>query len=192
MLFHDTYLPGVVLIEPQPHRDERGFFLRVLSADLFAEAGIDHTRFVQENQSRSAHRTLRGMHLRAAPGEAKTVRCARGRIFDVVADLRPQSPTFGSWESFILDDERHLQLYIPRGCAHGFQVLSAASDVCYRHDAFYDPALERAVAWNDPELAIEWPLADPLLSDRDRAAPALDELREALTAWFGDLDPTAR
>ncbi len=180
-------LPGVVLIEPEPQHDERGFFVRVLSADAFAEAGIDHTRFVQENQSRSRRGTLRGFHFRRPPSEAKTVRCAVGEIFDVVVDLRPSSPTFAQWEHFILDDRRHLQLYIPAGCGHGFQVLSESADVCYRHDQFYDPTLERAVAWDDPELGVPWPLPDPFLSDRDRTAPRLAAIRGQLDEWFGDV-----
>ena len=185
MRFHQTSLPGVVLVEPQPRHDERGFFVRVSSAEQFAEAGIDTARFVQENQSRSRHRTLRGLHLRAGPGEAKTVRCARGRIFDVVVDLRPSSPAFGRWESFELDDDRHLQLYLPPGVGHGFQVLSDVSDVCYRHDRFYVPDDDVAVAWDDPDIGVAWPLPDPLLSERDRAAPRLAELRPRLEAWFG-------
>ena len=185
MRVSETSLPGVRRIEPEPRRDDRGFFVRVMSADLWAEAGIDHARFVQANQSRSRHRTLRGLHLRAGPGEAKTVRCARGRIFDVVVDLRPASPTFGRWERFILDDDAHVQVYIPPGCAHGFQVLSADCDVCYLHDQFYEPGLDVAVAWDDPDIAVVWPLGDPILSERDRSAPPLTTLIPQLEAWFG-------
>lgn len=182
----ETALPGVRLIEPEPRRDERGFFVRVMSADAWAEAGIDHSRFVQANQSRSVHRTLRGLHLRAGAGEAKTVRCGRGRIFDVVVDLRPSSPQFGRWERFLLDDEAHLQVYIPPGCGHGFQVLSEDCDVFYLHDRFYEPGLDVAVAWNDEDLAIPWPLPDPILSQRDRTAPVLREMLPRLREWFGE------
>jgi dTDP-4-dehydrorhamnose 3,5-epimerase len=185
MRFEETSLPDVVLIEPEPIVDDRGFFVRVLSADLFAEAGIDHTRFVQENQSRSRRRTIRGLHLRAAPGEAKMVRCTAGEIFDVLVDLRPASPTFGRWERFVLDDRRHLQLYIPPGIAHGFQALSEVADVCYRHDQFYEPTLDVALAWNDPDIGVEWPLDDPILSTRDLDAPPLSELKGRLAEWFG-------
>lgn len=177
-------LDGVLIFEPRPHRDERGFFVRVLSADVLRSAGVEPGRFVQENQSRSRRGTLRGIHLRAAPSEAKLVRCARGAIFDVVVDLRPWSPTFGEWESFRLDDDRHLQVYVPAGFGHGFQALTEEVDTCYRHDAFYDPGLEAAVAWNDPELAIDWPLPDPLVSARDRAAPSLRAMRPRLAEWF--------
>jgi dTDP-4-dehydrorhamnose 3,5-epimerase len=185
MLFESTSLPGVVLIESQPILDDRGFFVRVLSADLFAQAGIDHAKFVQENQSRSRQRTIRGLHLRAAPGEAKMVRCTSGEVFDVLVDLRPASPTFARWEHFILDDRRHLQLYIPPGVAHGFQAVSEIADVCYRHDQFYDPSLDVAVAWNDPEIGIDWPLSDPILSTRDHDAPPLSQLKTRLAEWFG-------
>jgi dTDP-4-dehydrorhamnose 3,5-epimerase len=185
MRFRETSLPGVIVIEPEPIADERGFFVRILSADLLREAGIDNSTFVQENQSRSRRRTIRGLHLRAAPGEAKMVRCSHGEIFDVVVDVRPSSPTFGRWERFILDDRRHLQLYIPPGFAHGFQALSDIADVCYRHDQVYDPALDVAVAWNDPEIGIGWPLRDPIMSERDRSAPGLSQIRPRLEEWFG-------
>ena len=185
MRFHDTSLPGLVVIEPEPITDERGFFVRILSADRFEEAGIDHSRFVQENHSRSRRRTIRGLHFRAGTGEAKMVRCSSGEIFDVVVDVRPSSPTFGRWERFTLDDRRHLQLLIPPGIAHGFQAVSEVADVHYRHDRFYEPALDVAVSWDDPELAIEWPLSDPILSERDRSAPRLHELQPRLEGWFG-------
>lgn len=156
-----------------------------MSADSWAEAGIDHRRFVQANQSRSSHRTLRGLHLRAGPGEAKVVRCARGRMFDVVVDLRPRSPEFGRWERFLLDDEDHVQVYVPPGCGHGFQVLSDICDVCYLHDRYYEPALDVAVAWDDEDLAVAWPLPDPILSERDRTAPSLEAMLPRLREWFG-------
>ena len=189
MKFRETSLHGLVVIEPEPNHDERGFFVRVLSAELFAAAGIDSNAFVQENQSRSRHRTLRGLHVRTSPCEAKTVRCASGEIFDVVVDLRPWSPSFLQSEHFVLDDKRHLQLFIPPGCAHGFQVLSDTCDVCYRHTQFYQPGLDVAVAWDDPELAIPWPLDDPILSERDRTAPRVAEVRDQLDSWFADIQP---
>lgn len=184
-----TTIPGVLLFQPAPFVDDRGFFVRTLSADVLAGAGIDHARFVQENQSRSRRGTVRGLHFRAGEGEAKLVRCSYGEIMDVVVDLRPSSPTFGRWERFSLDDARHLQLYIPPGCAHGFQALSAVADTCYHHDHFYDPGLEAAVAWDDPAIGIPWPLPDPVLSERDRRAPSLAEMRPRLEEWFGSLVP---
>ncbi len=183
----DASIAGVRLIAPEPRYDERGFFVRVLSADAFGDAGIDAARFVQENQSRSRYRTLRGLHLRAGQGEAKTVRCARGSIYDVVVDLRPSSPTFRKWESFELDDRSHLQVYIPPGCGHGFQALTEEVDVCYRHDRFYEPGLDVAVAYDDPDLGVSWPLADPIVSERDRTAPSLETMLPQLQEWFGSL-----
>ena len=185
MRFRRTSMDGPLVIETDPIADDRGYFVRVMSADAFSQAGISHDRFVQENQSRSRVRTIRGLHFRAAPGEAKLVRCIHGEIFDVVVDVRPSSPTFGKWEHFILDDKRHLQLYIPAGFAHGFQALSDVTDVCYKHDSFYDPKLDAAVAHDDPDIGIEWPLSDPVMSERDRNAPTLSELRPKLEVWFG-------
>ncbi len=189
MRVHHTAIPGLLVFEPEPKVDERGFFVRTLSADVLARAGVDQARFVQENQSRSRRGTLRGLHLRGGPGEAKLVRCSYGRIFDVVVDLRPSLPTFARLESFHLDDVRHLHLHIPAGCAHGFQTLSDVADTCYHHDQFYDPSLDASVAWDDPEIAIPWPLADPILSDRDRGAPSLSEMRPRLDQWFANLRP---
>ncbi len=184
-----TDVPGLLTIRPHPIVDDRGWFMRAFSAREYAEAGIHQASLVQENHSRSRHGVLRGLHTRAELSEAKLVRVARGRIFDVAVDLRPASPTFLQWRSFVLDDEEHLQVRIPAGCAHGFQVLSDAADVCYKVDAPYDPALDVTIAWNDPELAIGWPLGNPVLSVRDRQAPPLSAVREYLPKWFGsDVD----
>jgi dTDP-4-dehydrorhamnose 3,5-epimerase len=177
-------LPGVVVLEPQPARDERGFFVRTLDADVLAAAGIDPAAFVQESQSRSGRHVLRGLHLRASPGEAKLVRCARGRVWDVVVDLRPWSPAFGRWESFLLDDEEHRHVYVPRGFGHGFQVLSEVADVCYHHDARYVAAGEAAVAWDDPGIGVSWPHPPVGLSERDRTAPRLEAVLPRLREWF--------
>ncbi|HVM40366.1 MAG TPA: dTDP-4-dehydrorhamnose 3,5-epimerase family protein [Acidimicrobiia bacterium] len=186
----ETSLHGVRLIRPEPRPDDRGWFLRVFDADLYSAAGIDHTRYVQENQSRSRHRTIRGLHTRSNLTEAKLIRCARGAVFDVVVDLRPWSPSFLQWESFHLDDEAHLQLSVPPGCAHGFQALSDWADLCYRVDSPYDAALDVAVSYRDPELAIPWPLDDPVVSERDLAAPALADLRPQFETWYGTSPPT--
>lgn len=189
MDIHETELHGVVLIQPRPHPDHRGWFTRVFDVAEHARAGLDHAALVQENQSRSRRGTVRGLHTRSELREMKLVRCARGRIFDVVVDLRPWSPTFERVAHFTLDDEQHLQVVIPAGCAHGFQVLSDEADVCYRVDAAYEAGKDVAVAWNDPELAIPWPLAKPILSDRDAAAPQLDQIRPHLGRWFGTSAP---
>ena len=181
----ETSIPGLLTIRPRPIADERGWFMRSFSAAEYAAAGIDQAALVQENHSRSRRGVLRGLHTRGELREAKLIRAVRGEIFDVVVDLRPGSPTFLQWRSFILDDAAHLQLRIPAGCAHGFQALSDFADVCYKVDAAYDPALDVTIAWDDPELAIEWPLREPVLSDRDRLAPPLSAVREHLGEWFG-------
>jgi dTDP-4-dehydrorhamnose 3,5-epimerase len=176
----ETSLYGLVAIEPDVFGDERGFLLESFSAARWAELGVDET-FVQENHSRSAQRgTLRGLHFQTSPGQGKLVRCVRGAIFDVAVDLRRGSPTFGQWEGHVLDDERHRQLWVPVGFAHGFQVLSEVADVAYKLTSLYDPETESEIAWDDPDVGIEWPLADPLLSDRDRTAPKLAEVADSL------------
>jgi dTDP-4-dehydrorhamnose 3,5-epimerase len=184
-----TSLEGVLIIEPAPVVDERGFFVRTMSADVLERAGIDPGSFVQENQSRSRRGTLRGLHMRKQLSETKLARCARGNVFEVVVDLRPWSSTFGRWEQFWLDDTKHLQVLVPPGCAHGFQVVSDWADICYKHDAYYAPELEAALAWDDPELAVPWPLPEPLLSERDRRAPTLAEIRPELGRWYGAVRP---
>ncbi len=172
-----TDLEDVVLIEPDVHGDERGFLVETFREAELAELGIE-VRFVQDNHSRSRGPVLRGIHLQR--GQAKLVRCPRGRIWDVAVDLRPDSPTFRRWEAHELDGERHRQLFIPAGFGHGFCLLSDEADVLYRLSSYYDPALESGVAWDDPELGIEWPISDPVLSQRDRAAPPLAEVAASL------------
>ena len=187
----DGTLHGVKVIAPDPRRDERGWFLRVFDAALYAEVGIDHTRHVQENQSRSARRTIRGLHTRSQLSEAKLIRCVHGSLFDVIVDLRPWSPTFLRWETFELDDVDHRQIYVPAGFAHGFQALAEPTDIGYRVDSPYDPTLDVALAFNDPELGIPWPLDDPIVSDRDRNAPTLAQLKPKFEEWYGTEPPAA-
>ena len=189
MEIHETALHGVVVIEPRPIPDDRGWFTRVFDVAEHARAGIDHTALVQENQSRSRRGVLRGLHTRSELREAKLVRCARGRIFDVVVDLRPWSPSFGRSQHFALDDESHRQVLIPAGCAHGFQALTDEVDVCYRVDAPYEAGKDVALAWDDPELGIPWPITPPVLSERDAAAPGLAEIRPHLESWYGRTPP---
>ena len=172
-----TEIDGVVLIEPDVHGDERGFFVETFRASEFASLGID-VDFVQENHSRSGERVLRGIHMQR--GQAKLVRCARGAIFDVAVDLRPDSPTYKRWEGYELDDVTHRQLLIPDGFGHGFCVLSDSADVLYRVSTYYDPELETGIAWDDPEVAVHWPVSDPILSERDRNAPRLAEIASTL------------
>jgi dTDP-4-dehydrorhamnose 3,5-epimerase len=176
-------LSGIVILEPAVHADERGFFVETYRATDLAAAGLGDVAFVQENHSRSDHGTLRGLHFSIQPGQAKLVRVARGRILDVAVDIRRGSPTFGQHEAIELDDVAHRQVFLPVGMAHGFCVLSDVADVCYRVDAYYDPELERGVAWDDPALGITWPIEAPMLSARDRANPRLAELAPDLTDW---------
>ena len=174
-----TKLEGTVLLEPVVHGDERGFFLESFRRDLWIEHGVD-VDFVQHNHSRSARGTLRGIHFQTEPGQAKLVRCARGRIFDVAVDLRRDSSSFGQWEGHLLDDENHRQAYVPAGFGHGFLVLSDVADVAYLCSSTYDPATESGIAWDDPDVGVEWPVEEPLLSARDRRAPTLAEIAETL------------
>lgn len=176
----ETRIDGLVAIEPRVFGDERGFLIESFSRDRWRELGVD-ADFVQENHSRSTQRgTLRGMHFQTRPGQGKLVRCPRGAIFDVAVDLRRGSSTYGQCEGHVLDDETHRQLWVPVGFAHGFQVLSEIADVAYKLTSLYDPETEAEIAWDDPEVGIEWPLEDPLLSERDTAAPRLAEVAREL------------
>jgi len=176
----ETRLDGLVLLQPEVHGDARGFFVESFRANVWAEHGID-VPFVQDNHSRSARGVLRGMHFSIGEGQAKLVRCARGRILDVAVDLRRASPTYGEWESVELDDEHARQLYIPVGFAHGFCVLSELADVTYKCSTYYDGAVERGFRYDDPDIAIAWPQDIALLvSPRDSEAPALREIADTL------------
>jgi len=174
-----TKLDGVVLLGPQVHGDERGFMVETYRRDAWVELGID-VEFVQHNHSRSSKGTLRGLHFQTEPGQAKLVRCPRGKIFDVAVDLRRDSSTYGQWEGYELDDEAHRQLFVPVGFGHGFAVLSDVADVAYLLSSVYDPATEAGIAWDDPEVGVEWPVGDPLLSERDKQAPTLAEVADSL------------
>jgi dTDP-4-dehydrorhamnose 3,5-epimerase len=174
-----TELDGVVLIEPEVHGDERGFLVETWRAGTWRDLGVD-VDFVQHNHSRSVGGTLRGLHFQTSPGQAKLVRCIRGAILDVAVDLRRDSPGFGRWEGHRLDDEKHHQLFVPPGFAHGFCVLSEEADVSYLLSSLYDPATEAGIAWDDPDVGVEWPVSEPLLSERDRGAPRLAEIAAEL------------
>lgn len=179
-------LAGLKLLRPQVFADDRGFFLEGYHAERYVAHGIDCT-FVQDNHSRSRHGTLRGLHYQATPalgatelstaGQAKLVRVARGAIFDVAVDIRPESPTFGQWQGIELDDRDHVQLFVPVGFAHGFCVLSDTADVIYKVSSPYVAAAERSIAWNDPALGVTWPLEDPIVSARDRDAESFSAYR---------------
>ncbi|MFI2645520.1 dTDP-4-dehydrorhamnose 3,5-epimerase [Streptomyces sp. NPDC018610] len=169
-------IAGAYLFEPTPYADERGFFCRTFDADVVRSVGLDPDAFVQDSVSRSAGGVLRGLHLRSGAGEAKLVRCSYGRIFDVVVDLRADSPTYLGRAFFELSDRTQATLYIPAGCAHGFQALTATADVSYRIDRPHDPAEDVTIAFDDPDLAIDWPLPVASMSARDRKAPSLAEV----------------
>jgi len=175
----ETKLDGLVLVEPTVHGDERGFFVETFSKDAWADLGVD-AEFVQHNHSRSSHGTLRGLHFQTSPGQAKLLRCARGAILDVAVDLRRDSSTYGQWEGHVLDDEKHHQLFVPIGFAHGFVVLSDVADVAYLVSSVYDPATEAGIAWDDPDVGVDWQVEAPLLSERDKKAPHLKEIAETL------------
>jgi dTDP-4-dehydrorhamnose 3,5-epimerase len=177
-----TRLAGLVLLQPRTFPDARGFFLETYSRERYRAAGVT-TDFVQDNHSRSRLGVVRGLHLQRHPGQPKLVRCARGRIFDVAVDVRPGSPTFGAWEGFELDDVLHRQLFVSAGFAHGFQALEDETDVVYKVGTLYDPAAEIGVLWKDPDVAINWPIPDAIISDRDRANPRLRDIAEQLRPW---------
>ena len=165
----DTPLPGVVLLAPKVVEDHRGFFMESYSRRSLAELGID-CEFVQDNHSRSAQGVLRGLHYQLGQPQAKLVRVTRGRVFDVVADIRRGSPTFGRWAGTELSAENRLMLFAAEGFAHGFLVLSEAAEFQYKCSDFYSQEEERGLPWDDPNIGIEWPLngRQPILSDRDR------------------------
>jgi dTDP-4-dehydrorhamnose 3,5-epimerase len=169
-------IDGAYLFEPTPYADERGFFCRTFDAEAARSVGLDPDAFVQDSVSRSVQGVLRGLHLRSGAGEAKLVRCSYGRVFDVVVDLRADSPTYRNRAFFELSGETQTTLYVPAGCAHGFQALTETADVSYRIDREHDPAEDVTIAFDDPELAIPWPLPATSVSPRDRGAPSLAEV----------------
>jgi dTDP-4-dehydrorhamnose 3,5-epimerase len=178
-----TSLPGLIAIEPVVHGDERGFFCETYRREWHVELGIpEQELWVQDNHSRSVRGVVRGMHFHIGSGVAKLVRCSRGSILDVAIDLRRGSPTYGRWDAVELDGDSLRELYVPVGFAHGFCVLSEVADVLYKQTAYYDAAVERGIAWNDPDVGIEWPLpAEQLIvSERDARAPRLSELASDL------------
>ena len=174
-----TAIPGVIVIEPQVFRDPRGFFLETYHQEKFAELGIAEA-FVQDNHSCSRRGTLRGLHYQLHHPQAKLCRVIRGQVLDVAVDIRRGSPTFGKWTSTVLSAENMRQIYIPRGFAHGFVVVSEEAEFLYKCSDFYDPASEHGVRWSDPQLAIEWGVAEPIVSAKDTRYPRLAEVSPEL------------
>lgn len=169
-----TALPGVLIVVPRVFRDDRGFFLESFNKAVFRDAGLP-TEFVQDNHSRSAKGVLRGMHYQLQRPQGKLVRVTRGKIFDVAADIRRGSPTFGKWVGVTLDDSELSALWIPPGFAHGFCALTEGVDVTYKCTELYAPADERGIIWNDPTLAIDWPVAKPIVNAKDLKFAKLTE-----------------
>jgi dTDP-4-dehydrorhamnose 3,5-epimerase len=182
--FIDTELPGVVLVEPAVHADERGFFLETYHAGKYRDGGIPGP-FVQDNHSRSARGILRGLHGQSPHSQGKLVRAVEGEVFDVAVDVRLGSPTFGRFVAAVLSAENFRQVYVPPGMIHGFAVISEFAQVEYKCTDIYRPDEEFSVCWNDPELAIPWPIADPTLSPKDRDAPLLREAHDRLLPFRG-------
>lgn len=169
-------IPEIVLIEPKIFGDERGFFLESFNAQRYAElAGIDVT-FVQDNHSRSAKHVLRGLHFQKNHPQGKLVQVTSGAVFDVAVDIRKESLTFGKWVGVILTAEAHNQLYVPPGFAHGFCVLTSTADFHYKCTDYYHPEDEGSIIWNDPDIAIDWPIDEPVLSAKDAKAGLLKDL----------------
>ena len=169
-----TKFPEIWIIEPDVFKDERGFFFESYSYKKYEELGIKW-EFVQDNHAKSEKNTVRGLHFSIGEGQAKLVRCTQGKIWDVVVDIRPNSPTFRKWEGVELTFENFLQLYVPVGFAHGYATLSDYAEVQYKVSDYYNPDIEREVYWNDPTIGIDWKVKESILSNRDKNAPLLDD-----------------
>jgi len=180
--FEPTDLPGVIVVEPDVHRDPRGFFLETYHSEKYLAGGIAGP-FVQDNHSASVGGTVRGLHLQLHRPQGKLIRAVQGEIFDVAVDVRVGSPTFGRWVGVKLSADEFRQCYIPPGFAHGFCVVSPTAQVEYKCTDLYDPGHELGIAWNDPQIGIAWPVDAPLLSPRDQAQPPLMALTESLPAY---------
>lgn len=170
-------IEGLQLIHPDVFPDDRGWFYESYNMDKFKALGID-TAFVQDNHSRSARNTLRGLHFQTEPGQEKLIRCTLGKIWDVAVDIRPWSPTFGDWIGVELDDQSKSMFLIPVGFAHGFCVLSEMAEVQYKCSSVYNSTTEAGIAWDDPDLAVAWPITEPLLSKRDLGNQSFAQYRE--------------
>jgi dTDP-4-dehydrorhamnose 3,5-epimerase len=173
-----TPLSGVVIVETRVFGDERGFFTETYNQQRFESVGLPSS-FVQDNHSRSSKGVLRGLHYQFPQWQGKLVRVLSGAIFDVAVDIRSDSRTFGKWYGLELNDENRLQLYVPPGFAHGFATLSDTADVSYKCTSLYKPEDDAGIVWNDPDIGIEWPISDPLVSEKDAAAPRLSQINHS-------------
>ena len=182
MQFIPTELPGVIIVEPDVYRDPRGFFLETYHVGKYRAGGIDAT-FVQDNHSRSTRGTLRGLHAQRQHPQGKLVRVLQGEVLDVAVDVRRGSPTFLKWVGVTLSAANFRQLYVPPGFAHGFVVISDAAEFEYKCTDFYEPTDELRILWNDPTIAIAWPLHDPVLSEKDLAARPIAALMDELPSF---------
>ena len=172
-----TKIDGLLVVTPTVHEDHRGFFFESYNEVLFKEIGVDLC-WMQDNHVRSAKNTVRGLHFQRGKGQAKIVRCVRGRVWDVAADIRPDSPTLGEWHAVELSEENKKMFFIPVGFAHGYAVLSDEAETLYKCSNVYDAELEVGILWNDPDIAADWPVASPLLSERDQNAQTFRQYRE--------------
>jgi len=172
----ETFIPGVLILEPTVHADPRGFFMETYHQERFRAAGID-LPFVQDNHSRSSRGVVRGLHYQEPNPQGKLVRCTQGALYDVAVDVRRGSPQFGKWIGIELSESNKRMLWVPPGFAHGFSAITGTADLVYKCTEFYDAESDRAIAWNDPDLAIDWPVKDAVLSPKDAAAPRLKDAR---------------
>jgi dTDP-4-dehydrorhamnose 3,5-epimerase len=184
MRFLPTELPEVIVLEPDVYKDNRGFFLESYHARKYREGGIPEV-FVQDNHSRSIGGTVRGLHAQLQHPQGKLVRVLAGEIFDVAVDVRRGSPTFGRWVGMTLSAENFHQVYVPPGFVHGFAVISAVAEIEYKCTDFYNPTDELTVLWNDPDIGIDWPIREPILSAKDQAARRLADVTSLLPAFQG-------
>ncbi len=184
MNFIESDLPGCIIVEPDVHGDQRGFFLETWSARKYAEGGID-APFVQDNHSRSSLGVLRGLHLQLEHTQGKLVRVIAGEVFDVAVDVRRGSPHFGRWFGLSLSAQNFRQFWVPPGFAHGFVVTSETAEFEYKCTDFYHPASEISIAWDDPAIGIDWPISEPSLSAKDQAALSLAECEDRLPEYRG-------
>jgi len=183
--FIDAGLDGVIVIEPDVYRDERGFFVETYRADKYSEAGLS-LKFVQDNQSRSVRGTIRALHAQRNAPQGKLVRAVSGAILDVIVDIRRFSPTFLKWISVELSAENFRQIYVPPGFAHGICIVSEVAEIAYKCTDYYDPADELRIIWNDPAIGVKWPVSTPILSAKDRDAQTLAAQMDLLPIYLED------